>query len=343
MVVAMLLAVAPATLYSQSLETAPVTGVLVNGTPGGPTPAGATMLLHVFGSDTASVDTHEALTNSEGMFQFDDVSVPSEGGSVALVADYGGARYRKVVAPAELTNPLSLIVYDATQDAKVVATTEQSIIVAGVDATTRRIAAVQLFSLENRSDTTLVPDLTAMPVLGQFSFLRFSLPPDASDLDVATDLVGGEVIPVGTGFAITAPVPPGEHQVSFTFTVPYEGDTLAWRDNTLQGADAFRLLIPAEFGGIGVGGLPSGETIAVSDVSYRVWQANNIAPGGGVNLALTGLPEPNRLLLIGNSLTGLRFWYGAVPALLVVLLAGLLVWGVWHRSGASTPPGPAGA
>ena len=108
-----------------------------------------------------------------------------------------------------MTNPLSLIVYDATQDAKVVATTEQSIIVAGVDASTRRIAAVQLFSLENRSDTTLVPDLSAMPVLGQFSFLRFSLPPDASDLDVATDLVGGEVIPVGTGFAITAPVPPG--------------------------------------------------------------------------------------------------------------------------------------
>lgn len=340
----LLLGLPPATLFSQTVpDTMSVSGTLVNGTAGGPSPAGTTMLLHVFGSDTASVDTHEALTNSEGMFQFDDVSVPSEGGSVALVADYGGARYRKVVPPAELTNPLSLIVYDATQDAKVVATTEQSIIVAGVDASTRRIAAVQLFSLENRSDTTLVPDLSAMPVLGQFSFLRFSLPPDASDLDVATDLVGGEVIPVGTGFAITAPVPPGEHQVSFTFTVPYEGDTLAWRDNTLQGADAFRLLIPAEFGGIGVGGLPSGETIAVSDVSYRVWQANNIAPGGGVNLALTGLPEPNRFLLIGNSLTGLRFWYAAIPALLVVLLAGLLVWGVWHRSGASTPPGQVGA
>ena len=41
-------------------------------------------------------------------------------------------------------------------------------------------------------------------MIGQFSFLRFSLPAAATDLDVSTNLVGGEVIPVGTGFAITA-------------------------------------------------------------------------------------------------------------------------------------------
>ena len=221
--------------------------------------------------------------------------------------------------------------YEPTQDVGVVSTAEQSIIIAGVDRADRRIAALQLFTLENRSDTTLVPDLSAPPMLGQFSFLRFSLPPEASGLDVSTDLVGGEVIPVGTGFAITAPVPPGRHTVSFTYAVPYAADTLAWRDNTLQGTESLRLLIPAELGNIGVGGLPPADTLTLGDISYRVWRAAEIAPGAGVNIILSGLPEPTLLTRLGNPLTEVRFWYAALPALVAVALAGLLGWGVIRR------------
>ena len=338
----MLLAVAPATLYSQSLETAPVTGVLVNGTPGGPTPAGVAVLLHLFGLDTESVDTFESTTDADGAFQFNGVPTPPDGGSVALVADYGGAVYRQVLPPDELKKPLSLTVYDPTQDVGVVATTEQTIVIAGVDVATRRMTVLQLLTLENGSDTTLVPDLSAPPVIGQFSFLRFSLPPDATDLDVATDLIGGEVIPVGTGFAITAPVPPGEHEVTFTFSVPYAGDTLAWRDNTLQGAGRFQVVITSELESIKVNGLQSMSSFNADDVWRVVWEANDIAPGAGVDLLLAGLPEPNAFTLIANQVSGLGFWYAVVPALVGLALAGLLVWGIWRRSGAATPDGPAG-
>ncbi len=330
-----LLVIAPVALHAQGSDTIEVSGKLVNGTAGGGVPGGVAVLLHRFGAEAGSVDTFETITDGDGAFRFDGVPALAEGDSAALAADYGETRYTEVLSPAALSGPLTLTVYEFTRDVGVVATTEQSIIVAGIDAATRRMAAVQLFTLENRSDTTLVPDLSAPPMIGQFSFLRFSLPAGATDLDVSTDLVGGEVIPVGTGFAITAPVQPGRHQVSFTFTVPYEGDELTWRDNTLQGAERFSLLIPEEFGDIGVGGLAPNETITVGAVAYRVWSAENLAPGAGVNLTLSGLPEPSWLTSLGNPLSEVRFWYGAIPVLVGIALAALLAWGIWRRPAGS--------
>ncbi len=346
MLVAVLLA--PATLYAQSAGAASVRGVLVNGTEGGGTPAGATVLLHQFGVDSGSVDTFETVTDAAGAFSFDDVPPTPEDGSAALVAIYGGTRYSRVLSPAELlsfTEPgsggseqLTLTVYESTQDVGVVTTASQSIIITGIDASTRRIATAQIFTLENRSDTTLVPDLSAPPMIGQFSFLRFSLPAEASGLDVSTELVGGEVIPVGTGFAITAPVQPGQHLVSFTYTAPYEGDTLAWRDNTLQGAESLRLLIPDEFGDIAAGGMAPLDGVTLGEVPYRVWGAQDVAPGAGVNLELSGLPEPSWVTKLGNPLSEARFWFGAVPVVVAVALAGLLGWGIIQRR----PTGNAG-
>lgn len=336
MVVLALVAATTGASHAQAPSTSPVSGALVNGTQGGLTPAGATVLLHQFGAGSGSVDTFETTTDTDGSFRFDDVPPTPEGGSAALVAIYGETRYSRVLSPADAGEPQTLTVYEFTRDVGVVTTAEQSIIIAGVDTATRRMAAVQLFTLENRSDTTLVPDLSAPPMIGQFSFLRFSLPPDATNLDVSTDLVGGEVIPVGTGFAITAPVPPGRHQVSFTFTAPYEDDTLAWRDNTLQGAESLRLLIPDDLGSIGVGGLAALEPLTLGEITYSVWGAENLAPGAGVDLQLSGLPEPSWITRLGNPLSEARFWYVAVPALVSAALAGLLVWGVWRRPAEST-------
>ena len=330
-----LLAVSPAAVIGQSPDTIAVTGTVVNGTQGGDAPAGITVLLHRFGAGSGSVDTYEETTDADGAFRFHGVPALSDGDSLALAVDYGETRYTEVLSRSDIAESVALTVYEFTRDVGVVVTTEQSIIVAGIDSATRRMAAVQLFTLENRSDTTLAPDLSAPPMIGQFSFLRFSLPPAATDLDVSTNLVGGEVIPVGTGFAITAPVPPGRHQVSFTFTVPYEGNGVEWRDNTLQGAESLQLLIPAEFGNIGVGGLTPGDGFSVGEVTYRAWGADSLEPGEGVSITLSGLPEPTWIDRVGNPLSESRFWFGALPIMVGVVLAGLLGWGIWRRPAAS--------
>jgi hypothetical protein len=331
----LLLAIVPVVVKAQSPDTISVTGTVVSGTQGVDAPAGVTVLLHRFGAGAGSIETYEQTTDADGAFRFDDVPAVAEGDSIALAVDYGETRYTEVLPPSRMSEPTTLTVYEFTRDVGVVTTTEQSIIVAGIDSATRRMAAVQLFTLENRSDTTLVPDLSAPPMIGQFSFLRFSLPAAATDLDVSTNLVGGEVIPVGTGFAITAPVPPGRHQVSFTFTVPYEGNEIGWRDNTLQGAESLQLLIPTEFGNIGVAGLTPGDGFSVGEVTYRVWSTENLAPGAGVSITLSGLPQPTWIDRVGNPLSEARFWFGALPIMVALALVGLLVWGIWRRPTAS--------
>jgi hypothetical protein len=331
----LLLAIVPVVVKAQSPDTISVTGTVVSGTQGVDAPAGVTVLLHRFGAGAGSIETYEQTTDADGAFRFDDVPAVAEGDSIALAVDYGETRYTEVLSQSDLAEPVALTVYEFTRDVGVVTTTEQSIIVAGIASATRRMAAVQLFTLENRSDTTLVPDLSAPPMIGQFSFLRFSLPAAATDLDVSTNLVGGEVIPVGTGFAITAPVPPGRHQVSFTFTVPYEGNEIGWRDNTLQGAESLQLLIPTEFGNIGVAGLTPGDGFSVGEVTYRVWSTENLAPGAGVSITLSGLPQPTWIDRVGNPLSEARFWFGALPIMVALALVGLLVWGIWRRPTAS--------
>jgi hypothetical protein len=331
----LLLAIVPVVVKAQSPDTISVTGTVVSGTQGVDAPAGVTVLLHRFGAGAGSIETYEQTTDADGAFRFDDVPAVAEGDSIALAVDYGETRYTEVLSQSDLSEPVALTVYEFTRDVGVVTTTEQSIIVAGIASATRRMAAVQLFTLENRSDTTLVPDLSAPPMIGQFTFLRFSLPASATDLDVSTNLVGGEVIPVGTGFAITAPVPPGRHQVSFTFTVPYEGNEIGWRDNTLQGAESLQLLIPTEFGNIGVAGLTPGDGFSVGEVTYRVWSTENLAPGAGVSITLSGLPQPTWIDRVGNPLSEARFWFGALPIMVALALVGLLVWGIWRRPTAS--------
>ena len=87
---------------------------------------------------------------------------------------------------------------------------------------------------------------------GMFSFMRFALPPDASQRHGTVRTCGGEIIiSVGSGFALTAPVPPGEHSVDFAYTFPYAGRA-PWPTATasLRAPDIFQILVPDRWDGI---------------------------------------------------------------------------------------------
>ena len=98
-------------------------------------------------------------------------------------------------------------------------------VISEIDVAQRLATATEFVRFTNPTDKTLRPNLeTARP--GMFSFMRFALPPDASDVTVQSNLRGGEIISVGSGFALTAAVPPGQHSVDFAYTFPYEGGSL---------------------------------------------------------------------------------------------------------------------
>ena len=116
---------------------------------------------------------------------------------------------------------------------------------------------------------------------------------------------------VGTGFGLTAAVPPGSHQVSFNYTFPYEGDSASFSPTFLQGASIFRILIPEGLGEASGTGLTEAQQTSIGDETYRVWSVPNLTSRTSLSIELTGLPQPslwqrsvnaveeNHLLVIG--------------------------------------------
>ena len=320
-ILAIIFSIAPA----HAQETVALEGQVVNGTPGSELGADLSIILHSFDQVTGDFSTQETTANELGQFTFTDVPLMPNGG-YAVTAEYGGTRYSQLLSPEDLSQPMELLVYETTQDISVIRVEQQALILTGVDSAEQTITAAVFVSLYNDSQRTLVPDLANVGP-GQFSFLRFSLPPLAESLDVDSDLLCGEIIPVGSGFAMTAPVTPGQHSISYSFRFPYQNSQISHRQSLLQGADLFQVLIPERFDGITVKGLQPAEPLATSEAAYLVWEAADLSPGQGAEFTLENLPRSNLAARAFRTATEPEFWQVAMPVTLGAFLAALLVYG----------------
>ena len=325
-------------------ESATLKGMLINGTAGSPLPSGVAVSLHALGETGGLAYSAETTTVAGGGFDFRELPVTGVS-RYAVVAEYQGARYGAALPPGGLGQPLELVVYEATQDLSVVQIEQQALIIADIRGRGRALAAVGLINLTNRSDLTLVPDLTNLAGTGQFSFLRFSLPPGAEDLDVQTDLTGGQVIPMGTGFAMVAPIPPGEHTISYSLNFPYEGQSVTFRDGLIQGATVYQVLAPQRLGQLQVSPLAQMPPANIGGAQYSVWEGRDFAPGQDLNLTLSGLPQPGWLGRVTYRATEASFWHLAIPVALGLVLAFALLYGVFRapRTALSTAEAAEGA
>lgn len=328
----------PGPLQGQELIT--VRGQLVNGTQGAVVSPGTTVMLHAFAPGVQGMATTETTTDQSGGFRFEDVT-PNGDIGYAISTEYAGMPYTTLIGPQDVESLIELVVYETTQDLSVIVVQHHALIISDVSQEDRQIGAVEFISLTNTSDRTLLPDLSKVGQ-GQFSFMRFSLPAGATDFDIQSDLVGGEVIPVGTGFGLTTPVTPGEHSLNFSFKFPYTGDSFSYRQSLLQGADTYQVLIPRRFSQIQVGNLESRPDLEVEDLVYRVWEGQNFAPGQGLTIELTNLPQPSLLARLGRQVAGGEFWLLAIPISLGAVLALVLLYTGFRAPRMATASGAEG-
>jgi len=322
-------------------DTISIQGRVVNGTTGAGLPSDLAVLMLVTGADGTLSGTGQTSPDQDGRFEFQDVAL-AEGGAYTLSVDYGGVFYGANVTQVGLEQDITLTIFEPTQDATVVSVGRHVMVLAAVDDKDRTVTAFEFAEVTNLSDRTLSPDLTNQ---AQISFLRFALPPNASDLNVDSDLRGGDIIAIPTGFALTAPVPPGDHNVFFSYSFPYEGSSLAYRQSLVQGAGVFQVLVPEGLTGVSVPGLAQIPAVMIQATSYRAWEGRDFPPGRGLELALTGLPEPGVWIRFSRSLTDGTFWQVAIPSAVGATLAALLLWGLVQRyrpAPASHAAGPTG-
>ena len=326
----LIITVQTAALASPSAqETISIRGKVVNGTAGFSVPDGLVVLMLITGPDGTLAGTGQTVAAPDGSFAFDDAQRVARG-AYTLSLDYGGVFYGLTLAPGELSRKQVITVYEPTEDAGIIVVDRHVMVVTGFDVTQRMATVTEFVRFANPTDRTLKPNLeTARP--GMFSFMRFALPPDAANVTVQSNLQGGEIISVGSGFALTAPVPPGEHSVDFAYTFPYQGGEVAYRNSLPQGASIFQILVPDRWEGIEISGLDSRPPVGIQEGVYRAWEGRGIPAGPGVELRIDGLPQPGVLASVGATLSGSSFWLTAIPSAMGAFLLALLALGLVRR------------
>ena len=310
-------------------ETLVISGVLANGTAGAPfVPEDVPITLRMLDGAVA-LEPLRVNPLPDGLFLFPGMEAV-EGRVYFLSVEYQGAVYSATPDATEIREPVVLTVYEATADAEVVSATRHTVIVTGADAGDRVVEVLEQVEVVNTSDFTLVPNLSEP---GNMGFLRFALPPGSFNLDVRSNLVGGQVLEVDRGFALTMPVPPSRsqpHQMEFIYRLNYEGDSLDLGRSLPFGATTFRMVVPTS---VGIAAAPDLTDLGASTVGGREFQfleGANLERATRLTLRLDGLPQPSLWSRIGSNMGS---WYLAagVPTLMGLVLSAGLALGLLRR------------
>ena len=298
-----------------------VEGVVQNATPGGGTVSEQTVTLHRV--TATGFDDLTTTTDGTGAFSFVDFEYNP-------AVSYGvSVRYQDAIYGTDLDlsngspDLVAIVVYDGTSDDGIVSAGSASLLLADADPSDQTLGALEIIRLVNRSDRSYVPGE------GVMELLRFGLPPGASDLVLDTPLIGSDYVQVDRGFALLASVPPGEHEVMFSYRFPYEASRFTLEKSYRYGADKVRILAPEEVVSLTSPTLGPPNPVTIGERQYQVVEAEGLTRGASVSIDLDGLPVASAGQRIENRLPDLQFEYAATAAL-VALMLGLLVYGaIW--------------
>lgn len=284
-------------------------------------------------SPLAQLSTRPA---ADGTFTFSAARAPTR--TYFLSVEYQGARYSASRRADTLEDPVTLTVFDATNDPSVLRFDTYTVLVTGALGDDGIVEVLERVAVSNDSDTTLVPDFGAegQAMLG---FLRFGLPSGAYNLDVRSDLVGGEVLEVDLGFALTTPVPPtrgSPHEFEFVYRLDYEDAAVDLSRTMRFGAASFRFVAPVD---VARPSSPRLEDLGAAEFDgrlLRLLEGEDIAPGERIELTLSGLPTPSLLARLQRQVGDvyLRF---AVPGVVALAMLGLLGYALARRGRAAAP------
>ena len=269
--------------------------------------------------------------DESGMFSFSITA--TEGRTYFFSVEYQGASYSAVRDARELGAPVVITVFDATNDTSVLAVQSHTVIVTGAVPDDGFVEILERVIVRNDSDLTLTPDLDAQgPAM--LSFLRFALPPGAYNLDVRSNITGGQVLEVDRGFAINSPVPPtapGQpHQFEFVYRLDYEESAIDLSRTMRFGAESVRFVVPVDVATPSSARLSDLGATELNGRLLRLLEGQDIAPAEVLPLAVSDLPgEP----ALDAALESAGEWYVryAVPAVVGLTLAALLLLSLRRR------------
>ena len=315
----------PAQALAQDAGEVEITGRVEHGADAASfDPAQARVTLNVVEGVTL-VSQETALLDESGAFNF--TATAAEGRTFFFSVEYQGAAYSAVRDASELADPVVVTVFDATNDTSVLAVQSHTVIVTGAVPDDGFVEILERVIVRNDSSLTLTPDLNAQgPAM--LSFLRFALPPGAYNLDVRSNITGGQVLEVDRGFALNSPIPPTApglpHQFEFVYRLDYDEPSLDLSRTMRFGAESVRFVVPVDVA------TPSSSRLidlGATDLNgrlLRLLEGQDIAPAEVLPLAVSGLPGKSAFDAARES-AGEWYVRYVVPAVVGLTVAALLL------------------
>ena len=312
---------------------ADISGNVINGTNGAPLPEGLEILMLVIENETGTVlERRRETIATNGYFIFSNAM---DGTDVAyrMVVENTGYSPFVDIAPGEGTENIMITLWEQTQDPSILRVGDYNVLIASVDGRERLVEVLAAATIRNTTDRVWVVKPIGDGITG-LDLLRFNLPEGYSELTVETTLPAGSVLEINTGFALTTPVPPGEHSILIHYFIPYEGELLQAPFRLAHGADNVRFLLPKGAGNVngnrlqyeGISEAPSGEDV----INFDTYTGVDYSPGDSIELEISGLPQPAFINRIQDSLNG-RVYALATSGISGVLLLFAIVLVVLRR------------
>ena len=269
-----------------------IAGRVINGTAGGTVPEGLEVVLLTLNESAAQIVGRDStFVDGEGRFEF-------AGFSTAPGLTYRVAANDELFTPsvdladtADWSN-VELVIYDRTRSLDDLWVSSYSLLIPSIDARSRVMGVLGAIDIRNEGDTVWLPELND-PGLTGLDLIRFSIPEGYSNLSVESDLPAGNVMEIGTGFALSTPIPPGEFNILVSFLLAYDGDGFEFPLILPFGADQVRFMLPHAESTITGEGLGQPRTEVVNDRLFTIVEGAGFNRGARLTVMVSGLPSPS--------------------------------------------------
>lgn len=333
---------APVNAQTQTPGT--ISGTVTNATEGSDVPIGMMVRLFAVDETTQAVLTNtEVVVGTNGQFSFTGYPV-GDNITYRVVADDGSRHTPSVdlrAGEGDFSN-VQLTIWDTTDSLEDISVSRYSILVPAIDGSERMIGVLAVASISNNGDEVWVADVDS-PTLTGLDLLRFNLPEGFQQLSVESDLPFGNILEIGTGFAMTNPVPPGNYDILMTYGIEYSGDSLDFPLRLPYGADEVRFLLPQGSGTVSGVGLESLEPAEIDDVSYNIVSGTEYPRDSQLDVKFESLPQPAVIDNLQDFFDSNTMIFVIVIIVAVIILA-LLVYALFYsrKSSGTMSSAPAG-
>ena len=310
------------TYADENIDSTLISGNLVNRTNSETDLSGIEVFMSV--PDTTKPPS-VTVTETEGRFRFTLVeSILSENLYVFTVV-YENAVYGTSLTGEQMfsNKPILIEVYNSINDQNVLSVLNHSVFIGAIDKINMRIRVLEMQTLYNDSLSTYIPGDSPM------SLVRFGLPLGFEKLSLDTVLKFSEVFEVNRGFALNTSVPPGEHEVLYSYDLNYNNTELFMGRSLPYSVESFRMMVPANIGELDFTGNGTKTVVDVDGKVYQLLEKKDLLSSDEITVNYRGLPEPSIYQRFTNLFSYKNFIIMA-PLFLAISLFLIVVFSVWY-------------